>query len=406
MTSSPRLALSTAVRNERTSLTEIFLAAPFIIVTASYVPVLAARLGATPLLLGAITSGSALVLALAAAMGRWWSARPISEMSRLLLPLNVNRLQLAFIPLVLLLPAYRAEALVILVLAMSLFGGLGNVTFAMLLPRLTTRDRLSSLVSSRWTVLGLGMAIFTPLLAAILDALPLPWNYAAVCAIAGIFIAANSYLLGRVKYGPRTEAIHASAAPRLSAREILRHGPAASYLLLTFAMHFSLNAASPLITLRLVRDLNATDSDFGWYTAATWAAIAIVGLIAPRLVRRVGTGRIFGLSGVVFAFHTLLLAVSASLPLTWMAGVINGVATVLFQVTAFTLLTETAPPGNYEGYVPLQNLVFNLAIFAAPLVMTGLVSAGMTPQAGLLICVVLRLAAGGVSFFKLRRVGV
>ncbi|MEO6061582.1 MAG: hypothetical protein ABIQ99_06560, partial [Thermoflexales bacterium] len=197
MTASPRLALSTAVRNERISLTEIFLAAPFIIVTASYVPVLAARLGATPLLLGAITSGSALVLALAAALGRWWSTRPLGDVQRLLLPLNIFRLQLAFIPLVLLLPAYRAEALVILILAMSLFGGLGNVTFAVLLPRITTRDRLSALVSSRWTVLGVGMAIFTPLLAAILDALPMPWNYAAVCAIAGVFIVGNSVLLGR-----------------------------------------------------------------------------------------------------------------------------------------------------------------------------------------------------------------
>ncbi len=394
MTATHPFTPAEASRNERISQFELFFAAPFIIITASYVPVLAARLDASPLLLGAITSGSAAVLAIASALGRWWAARKLSDKARLLVPMIIHRTQLLWIPLLLLLPALRAEAIAAMVMVLSLFGGLANVTFAMLMPRMTNRDRLSYLVSSRWTMLGVAMAIFTPALAWVLDRLPIPLNYAVVCGIAGLFTALNTGLLTRVRLAPRSAVEPNNDAPRLSSREVLLYRPALSYILVTFAMHFAINAAAPLVTLRLVRDLQATDSDFGWYTAAVWAAIAVVGLIAPRIVRALGMGRLFAISGAVFAFQALLMALSGSIPVTWVAGAINGIATVLFQVTAFGLLTETAPPGNYENYVPLHTTVVNLAIFSAPLVMTGLVSLGLSIQLGLLVCVVFRAAAG------------
>lgn len=400
MSASPALPLPQALRNERLSQLEIFLIAPYLIVTASYVPVLAARLGASPLLLGALTSLPAIAVALGATLGRAWTTRPGSANAKIIVPALIFRTQLLWIPLLLFLPAWRAEALTLVVVIVSIFAGVANVAFTILMPRLTNRDRLSYLVSSRWTALGIGMAVFTPLLAALLDALAMPVNYIVVCAVTAVFAIVNLVILGKVRYASRPAAPAEQASRRGNVRRVLRHRPALAYILMTFAAYFAQTAAAPLITLRLVRDLGVSNSDFGWYTAITWAAIALVGVLAPRLVAALGTGRLFALSGLVFALHALVLALGASLGWVLLSGAVNGLATVLFQVTAFSLLTDTAPPDNFEGYVPLQSLAINLAIFSAPLVMTAMVSAGVTAQAGLLICVLLRAAFGGVAWLR------
>ena len=64
-----------ALRNERLNAVEVFLATPFIVVVTQYVPVLVTRLGASPLLLGILTSGAALMLTLASALGPSWLRR-------------------------------------------------------------------------------------------------------------------------------------------------------------------------------------------------------------------------------------------------------------------------------------------------------------------------------------------
>lgn len=397
----PTLPYSRAVRNERLSFAEILLITPFIVVVQQYVPVLATRLGASSVMLGLVTSGSALMLALAAALGTWYMARAPEGVRSLAMPVFMHRTMLVWIPLVLLLPPEAAAmALIALTIGLSFFAGLGQVTFASMLPRFTWSDRLSNLVSWRWTALGAGMAVATPALGAMLDAFPIPANYAVVCALAGLIMLASSVCLFRIQPAPRRAVERKARGARDGLRKLLAHRPARHYLIVTFLANLAINAAAPLITLRLVRELGATDTDVGIWSAIFWASLTAASIFMPPLVRKFGTARVFAASGAALMCQLVVLALAQSIPVTWLSGLFGGLGAVMFQVTQFSLIVESSPADQYEEFVSAQSTVMNLSIFAGPLAMALLVDGGVPVGLGLLACAIGRFLATALVLLK------
>lgn len=388
------LPYARAVRNERLSFVEVLLITPFIVIVQQYVPVLATRLGASSVMLGLVTSGSALMLAVAAALGTWYLSRAPSGVRSLAMPVFMHRTMLVLVPLVLLLPRdTAATALIAVTIGLSFFAGLGQIAFASMLPRLTWSKRLSRLISLRWTALGAGMAVATPALGALLDAFSMPVNYAVVCAIAGLIMLVSSVCLFRIQPAERQAAGVKQRGAREGLRKLLAHPPVRHYLLVTFLAHLAINAAVPLITLRLVRELGATDTDVGITSAVFWASLTAASIIMPPLVRKFGTARVFAASGAVLMVQLVVLALAQTIPMTWLSGLFGGLGTVMFQVTQFSLIVESAPEGQYEEFLSAQNTVMNLSIFAGPLAMALLVDGGVSVGAGLLACAVGRFIA-------------
>lgn len=281
-----------ALRNERWHAFEVFLATPSLVVIQQYVPVLVTRLGASPLLLGILTSGAAVMLVIASSLGPLWLQHMPSWRPAMFIPLMLWRSALLIIPLMLLLPAKQAEAIVLVVVALNFAAGFSNYTFTSYLPRMTLPDRLARLVSTRWTMLGIGMALFTVVLAAMLDFFAIPLNYAIVCALAFVIGLAGAWCLMQTKPEPISRT--GKGKPRASVREILSHGPARKYLLITLLAQIALNAPGPLITLQMVRVLGATNVEYGWYLSIFWVSVAGFGLVVPSLVDRFGNTRVFG----------------------------------------------------------------------------------------------------------------
>jgi len=389
------LSYREAIRNERLNAVEVVLATPFIVLVTQYVPVLVARLGASPLLLGILTSGAALMLTLASALGPAWLRRAPDWPRNISIPLLLWRSVLILVPLLLLLPAFQAEAIVAAVVILNFAAGFSNYTFTTFLARMTLSDRLARLVSNRWTMLGIGMAAFTVILAAILDALPRPTNYAIACALASAIGMVGFGVLRRVRPAPLDAQV--TVRPRAHLRDFLLHPPARDYLLITLLAQTAVNAPGPLITLQMVRGLQATDVDFGWYLAVFWVSLAVAGLVVPQLIERSGNARVFAISCVGLGVQLVILAFAPSLPVTWIAGLVGGATSVMFQVTSYGLMVQCAPPEKFEGYVGAHSAVVNFAIFAGPLVMSALTDAGLPIVAGLLIAAVARAAAGGLS---------
>jgi hypothetical protein len=98
----------------------------------------------------------------------------------------------------------------------------------------------------------------------------------------------------------------------------------------------------------------------------------------------------------------VILAFAPSLPVTWIAGFVGGVASVMFQVTAYGLMVQCAPPEKFEGYVGVYSAAANFSLFAGPLVLSALTNAGMPIVTGLLIAAVARAVAGGLSLTMTR----
>ncbi|MCS7060257.1 MAG: MFS transporter [Anaerolineae bacterium] len=384
-------------RNERLFILQVLWVMPFVVIQQQYVPVLATRLGASPFLLGMLTSGSALMLTASSVLARWYVQRAPNGMRTLILPVFLSRAALLLIPAALLLPGYQAEALVLTALAINFIIGIVQVTFFAFLPKVTLAERTAVLMSGRWTGLGLAMAVGTPVMALILDHLSMPLNYFVACSAAVAAGVIEIFIFAAVKPLPAPTKPPTRQSALKDMRDILRHAPAARYLGVTLAAQLALNAAAPLIPLKLVRELNASDTAYGWYITIYWLALASAGVFIPRLTRRFGNRRLFALGSAGIGAQMLLLAVAQDLSLSGWAGAIGGLASGLFQVTAFGLVRESAPPGRYESFVSAQLSVSNFAIFAAPLLMSGLLSAGLSVGGGLLICAAGNFLAGTLS---------
>ncbi|MCW1967182.1 MAG: MFS transporter [Anaerolineae bacterium] len=385
-----------ARRNEQLNAIDILLATPFIVLITQYAPVLVAQLGASSLLLGLLTSGSALVVTLGAIFGPAWLQRSSRYRVVYGIPGLIWRFVTFVIPLALLLPSYRAEAIVIATILFSLFSGFANFAFTAYLPRMTLPDRVGKLVSMRWTMLGVGMCVTTPLLAALLDSFAQPVNYWVVCTLSFALVMGSWVALMMTQPAPVVNKV--AQRQSISLRQLRGHSSAWHYILVSLLIHSAINAAGPLITLQMVRVLNASNSQFGWYLAIFWAAMALFGLITPRLIQRWGNVKIFAASAIGLAVQLVILAIAPNLAVTWAASFIAGVASVLFQVSSYALLVECAPPNLYEGYVSWHTITINIALFAAPLIMSAMVDAGLAIWLGLLICAALRALAGVVAW--------
>jgi hypothetical protein len=392
------------LRNERLNFLQLICATPYVIILQQYVPVLATRLGAPPLLLGILSSGAALMLTVAAVAGRWWLQRAPADMRAVVIPVIGARSIVLWVPLVLLLPSYQAEALIAIAIGTSFFLGLVQVAFLTVLPRMTLPERVSTMISGRWTVLGIGMAIGIPLMATVLDAFPRPLNYVVACSFAALTSVAESYTFMRWQPRPGSAIQRERRSVRSDLGQILHYKPGVRYLVLTMLMQFGASAIAPLVPLQLVRELHATNVQYGWYSAVSWMAIAVTGLIRPPLIRRYGNALLFGLSGLGLGMEALILGLAQALPVTWLAGAVGGVSLGLFQVTAFGLIMESTPPDCYESYVSVQASAGNFAIFASPLVTSGLLSLGAPLGMTLLVSAGVRAVAGLLSLIVFRHV--
>jgi MFS family permease len=397
----PELTPSQVRRNERLNYLQLMWAGPYVIILQQYIPVLATRLGASALLLGILSSGAALMLTVGTLTGRWWLQRGPADMRSVVFPVIGARSIVLWVPLVLLFAAHRPEMLVAATIASSLFLGLVQVAFMTVLPRMTFSERVSTMISGRWTVLGIGMAAGIPLMAGILDAFPLPLNYVIVCGFAILTTIGECATF--MHWRPR---LHTSQPLRRSARTdlgvIWRHAASRRYLFLTFLGQLGLSSIAPLVPLQIVRHLQANNVQYGWYSAIAWLAIALTGILRPRLIRRYGNGLLYGLAGIGLALEALTLGLAISLPYTWLAGALGGVALGLFQVTAFGLIIESAPDECYESFVSIQASIGNFAVFIAPLLTSSLVSLGCPLGLTLLLCAGIR---GLASVLALRTVG-
>jgi MFS family permease len=396
------ISFSQSRANFRWNAIELIFAAPFIVVMQQYVPVLVTRLGASPLWVGLLTSGAALSLTVAAALAPRWMQRFGTYGRAISVSLLIFRSIMLLIPLALLLPFYSAQVIVLLAIVLSLFAGFANMTLTAYLPRMAMPDQTSQLVSTRWVVLGVGMAVYTPLIAWILDGLSQPLNYIIACGIALVSGMIGIWALLRIR--PVPDGPQARVQARGNTRALLAHSPARAYLVMTLLVQFAINAPAPLVTLHMVRELRATDSEFGWYLAIFWISLAIAGLGAARILRRYGNTPTFAVSMLALAAQIVILALAPSLPVTWIAGLLGGVASVFFQVSAYGLIIDCSPPDNYEGFLSVHTAMTNFCIFAAPLLVSGLVEAHwLSIGAGLILTGVLRAIAGLLAIVVLPR---
>lgn len=397
----PELSYRDALRNERLNATDILIASPFIVLVTQFGSALVAQLGASAVWVGLLTSGSALITAVVGFFGPRWIERVPDYRAAVGWPGFIWRFVVLVFPLGLLLPAeWQVQGIVGGVMLLSLSAGLANFSVPAFFLRMTLPDRVARLMSKRWTYLGIGMACCTVPIGWLLDAIPRPNNWFIAAGIAFALSLISMLCLLAIRIGPPN--------PRSAKRKTLdwaelRAAPAAlKYLIVMFGFHCTLSAGGPLVTLRMVRELGATNTDFGIFTTFFWVSSAIGGFFAARLIERFGNPAMFLVSTAGFALHLLMMALAPNFVFTFLAGIGGGIFSALFQVSIYGLMVQAAPEGKYEGYSSWNALVVNASVFIAPLLVTILIDAGLGIVLVMIIVSGLRLLCGGIAWVILR----
>jgi hypothetical protein len=374
---------------------------------ATFLSVFLVRLGATPFLVGLLTSMPALTgMALALPVGRllerqrnvvpWYSRARVWVLSSYALT--------GLVPF--LFPLEDASIPIIAIWAIATVPQtIVNVAFTIVMGAVAGPDKRYYLMSRRWSILGLTTSVTVALVGWLLEALAFPLNYQVVFigSFAGGLL---SFVFSSRISIPDNDPAEAADTPH-GWRERLRESTGAlrenlaysRFLLSQFVFRCGLTLSIPLFPLYWVRDLGASDSWIGVINTVNSGVLMVAYLLWSSLSRRRGNRLVLLASAFGLVLYPILTAATRSvLPLPLFAG-LAGVFAAGIDLVLFDILLSTIPKRHTASYVALYQLTTYVATFVAPLLGTTLADTFGTTS-GLFLSGALRLA-GAVLFVML-----
>jgi Na+/melibiose symporter-like transporter len=358
------------------------------------------RLGGSNLLVSLITSAAALVNALTSipfALFLERRARRWPWVVGSLYALRLGYLGLVVIPW---LPAFRAEAVVLLLLLINVPVALFNAGFLPMFADVVPIERRARLFSARNLTLGVTMMITTFVMGRWLDAAPFPFNYQLMFALAIVASLISTLYVGRMIVPDSHPPAKAQARPSL--RELWgvakRQRPFVNITINTLIFNIAFWMGQPLQPIYFVRDLGASDGWLGVWLALLSGGALLGNLVLPRLTDRYGAAWVLLVAAVLSSFYYMLIGLVPNLTLILVFAVLFGAIMPGVDVSHFNILLDLCPPARRALYLGVFVTAMNLGFFLATLACAPLIE--LVGAQNLVIGLgVLRLA--GALLFKL-----
>jgi MFS family permease len=376
---------------------------------AVFLPVFLARLNASSLLIGLITSLPALAGALLALpFGRFLErqANIVPWYGNLrgyvLSSYAVFGLLPFFLPLDLVPWAVIAIwALVTVPVTMV------NVAFTVVMGEVAGPRRRFALMSMRWSSIGAVMALVVAIVGPLLDRIVFPLNYQVIFIASTIGGLLSLVFASTIQLPLRTIA---PAPPQPKQRgfslgtivETMRTAPPLfrNYAGATFVFRCGVAAALPLLPIYYVREVAASDAWIGIINTVGNGVLLVAYSLWSMAAPRFGNRNVLLASSFGMALAPLLVAFTDSyLLLALLAGMASAFGAGN-ELVNFDLLLSTVPADRKATYVGIFQTLQNAALFVMPLVATAVADTlGLT--VALIGAAVLRLL-GAVLYTRLR----
>jgi MFS family permease len=355
----------------------------------NYLQVYEVRLGASSLLVGAITYGPALV-------GILWqlpAARLITRTGHRMrwvigagFYYRLMFLLVALVPFVLL--QGRAQATAGLWVLQAVPSTVSNIAFLSMLADAVPGDRMTQVVGWRMAAFGLTNTAATLLGGVLLQRIIFPLNFQVLFLI-GFAASLVSWWHVRQIHVPDREPDRSKRRALLrEMSQTLRYPRFGRFLIAVGALQFALGMIAPLLPLYWVRGLGATDGQISIVMTAFSGAMVLGSLTMRRLVVRIGRERALAAGALGYGLYPLLTSISPSvwwlIPWAAMAGALNAAMTV----SLFDNLVSVTPDTDRTNYIAVYNVAVNIALFSGPIV------AGVLAANGAQIALALQVAAG------------
>ncbi len=355
----------------------------------AFLQVYIVRLGASSLLVGAITYGPALIGVLWQIPAGRLVTRIGHRMSWVIGAGFFFRLQFLLVALApFVFSRGRAEVTALIWVLGAVASSVSNIVFLSMMADAVPSDRLTQVVG--WRIAGFGLAntIVTLLGGQFLKFLPFPLNYQVLFLIgyAGAMISWGYVRRIHVPDPPADRSQHPAFWRDLS--RMLRYPRFGRFLVAVGVLQLALGMIAPLLPLYWVRSLSASDAQVSVVMTVTSGALVIGSLLMRRLVGRIGRMRALAAGALGYAFYPLLTSLTPSVwwlvPWAALAGLFNAA----FTVTLFDNLISVTPAEDRTNYMAVYNVAVNIALFAGPIL------AGLLARDAAGVELGLRVAAG------------
>lgn len=389
----------------------------------AFLSIYAARIGATALQVGLLTSGPAVINLLASLpAGRWMEGRRMTRVAFLTSLWN-RAGYLLLIPLPWLVPAaVQVWALPAIVVLMAIPGTALAIAFNAMFADVVAPEWRAHVVGRRSALLAVSSTVTSLVCGQLLDLVAAPLNYQWVFAIGAVGAALSCYYLGRIQapasLPPRVgrplldmvghgaadrpgEALPQRAGLRFltrgGARSLLRvdllRGPFGLVMAAYLAFYTFQYTSIPLMPVYWVRNLGLTNGEISIGNAMFWATLLVTSLRLSWLTERLGHRRLLVIGALFFGQYPALNALANDAGLYYLASAIGGVVWGLTGAGLVNRLMERVPENDRPGHMALHNLALNLGILLGSFVGPWLGEA-LDLRAALYVAAILRLVGG------------
>lgn len=373
----------------------------------AFLSIYAARLGASPIQLGLINSGPAVInMIFALPAGLWLAQQPIRQAVSLSALIN----RLFYIPFILM-PFFlsnpdQVTAIIIVTLVMSLPGTLISVGFNELFACAVPVEWRGQVVATRNAILSAVSVVTSLVCGQLLANLPFSLGYQIVFGLGAMGGIMTAFHLWRVRVVSARLTIkednETGTAPkrpglkeRLSAlgRLNVLQGHAGKVLGLLFLFHFMQFLAIPIFPIYSVRTLGLADNVLGFGTAAFQLTVFIGSTQLVRWIGKWGNKKVTGIGIALLAIFPALLVISNNVGMYLLTNTLGGIAWSFVGGALTNYLLEKAPDRDRTLYLSWYNIVLNAGILGGSFV-GPLLAESINMPFVLLLCAFGRLIAG------------
>ncbi len=361
----------------------------------SFLQVYTVRLGASSLLVGAITYGPALIAIFWQIPAGRLITRKGHRMRWVLLSGLAYRgifLSLSLIPFFFVRATAEATALVWVLSA--IVTSLSNVSFLSMMADAVPQDRIARMVALRFAAFGLTSTLTVLFAGPLLSRLPFPLNYQVLFFVGFLGSMMSWWHANRLHVPDPPPQTGPQPAFRRELGGMIRFPGFFRFLVSVFVLQLALGMIAPLLPLYWVRTLGATDQQVSLVLSMATGMMVVGSLLMRRAVNRVGREAALGFGALGYAFYPLLTSLTTSVWMLIPSAAMAGVFSSAINVNLFDNLVAVTPDEERTNYMSVYNTAQNSGLFLGPLIAGLLAQTAGGPAFGLQVAAGMGIGAG------------
>lgn len=335
-----------------------------------FLPIFALALGANSLLVSLLTAMPALVNMFALTPAARMVEAQAAKLPTVVRWAWVHRSFYILFALVPFLPAYRAEAAVILVSLMSIPGSISGVAWQALMGDIFPKERRGEIFGLRNMYIGLTGMVASLAAGWFLDAVRFPANYVALFVTAFGVAVVGLFLLGKLKEVPCPVEARDRGSFLQRVRTLSRDpelGRKYKYFVLSaFALWFGFGYTSAMWAIYHVNVLHLSNTIIAAFTVLSGGATVASSAYWGRVATRHGNRHVLLISMAGLAVFPALYMLTPNVWYLLAAQTMAGFFTGGVNLAVFNLALDYAKPEESASSVAVFNVAINVATFVSP----------------------------------------